>query len=161
MQGHELRAEDLRVQRGLKQSKETANLEVAVEGDIMILLDAFAYPELAQEGLAREVLNRIQRLRKRANLVPTDDIQLQYAVLSPTSPDDTDGLKTEEKAATAEVSRLESERLVEEMFEQQKGTFAKAANQGVVKAKDGEGKAIAEEETDIKDIRLLLRLLKI
>ena len=168
VEGHQLSAEDLRVQRGLKQSKETANLEVAVESEVMVLLDSFAYPELAQEGLAREVLNRVQRLRKRAGLVPTDDIRLAYAVLAPLAAMNgvTDGTAATdgEKAANAEASKLEAERQVEEMFEQQAATFVKAVSQGVVKdgAFDAEAKSVvAEEETDVKDVRLLLRLLRV
>ena len=161
--GHDLSAEDLRVQRGLKQSRETANYEVAVEGDVMILLDAFAYPELAQEGLAREVLNRIQRLRKRAGLVPTDDVRLAYSVLPPAAVDGADGASRDEQAANAEVSRLEAERLVEEMFAQQRATFGKAVSHGVAKTKaDAKGeKVIAEEEAEVKDVRLLLKLLEV
>lgn len=159
VQGHGLSAEDLRVKREVKQSAETANLEVAAEGEVMILLDAVAYPELAQEGLAREFLNRIQRLRKRAGLVPTDDIKLAYAVLPPVDVNAIDGAET---AANLEVARLESERVVEEMFQHQASTISKAASKGVINAKAGaDAKAIAEEETEIKDIRLLLRLLKV
>lgn len=156
VEGHELLAEDLRVQRGLIQSPETKNLEVAVEGEVMVLLDSFAYPELAQEGLAREVLNRIQRLRKRAGLVPTDDIKLAYAVLAPAS-----GEESGEKAANAEASRLESERVVEEMFGQRSGDFVKAASKGVVKAGADEGELVAEEEAEVKDVRLLLKLMRV
>ena len=158
--GHELSAEDLRVQRGLKQSKETANFEVAVDGEVMILLDAFAYPELAQEGLAREILNRIQRLRKRAGLVPTDDVKVAYSVLPP-AVDGVDDAGKQEKTANVEVSRLEAERQVEDMFQQQRATFAKAASKGVVKADEGLGDAVAEEEAEVKDIRLLLKLMKV
>ena len=157
VEGHQLSAEDLRVQRGLKASAETANLEVAIDGEVMVLLDAFAYPELAQEGLAREVLNRIQRLRKSAGLVPTDDVKLSYSVLPPLANGST------EEAANAEASRLESERVVEAMFEQQSVTFVKAANHGVVKAdaSGGDATSVAEETAEVKDIRLLLRLLKV
>nr|POE53559.1 isoleucine--trna ligase, cytoplasmic [Quercus suber] len=164
VEGHELGADDLRVQRGVKQSKDTAHFEIASEGDVMTLLDAFAYPELAQEGLAREVLNRVQRLRKRAGLVPTDEIRLSYAVLAPANvPAATEG---DEKAATAEVSRLEHERLVEEMFTQQAATFTKAASEGVHRiqgevAAAASGAVVAEEEAEVKDVRLLLRLLKV
>ena len=167
VEGHELRAEDLRVQRGLKKSKESENLEVAVEGEVMVLLDSFAYPELAQEGLAREVLNRVQRLRKRAGLVPTDDVKLAYTVLPPTSPEGADGaLSGAEKDATKEGVRLESERLVEDMFEKQGATFTKAASKGVEKVGvEGNGKvegdSVAEEETEVRDVRLLLRLMKV
>lgn len=161
VEGHQLSAEDLRVQRGVKQSNDTANLEVAVDGDVMILLDAFAYPELAEEGLAREVVNRVQRLRKRAGLVPTDDVQLAYAVLPPASLDGVDGASKEEKAAATEVPRLEAERQVEQMFDTQAATILKAASKGVVKASEVEDKGVAEEETDVKDVRLLLRLLRV
>ena len=148
----------------MKQSKETANLEVAIDGEIMTLLDSFAYPELAQEGLAREVLNRIQRLRKRAGLVPTDDVKLSYSVLPPAATSNGGAEAGDgEKDAVAEVSRLEGERLVEQMFEQQAATFTKAASRGVMKAAGtGEEKeVVAEEETDVKDVRLLLRLLRV
>lgn len=162
VEGHELIEEDLRVQRSVKKTKETENIEAAIDPEVMVLLDAFAYPELAQEGLAREVLNRIQRLRKRAGLVPTDDVKVAYTVLAPTAVDAVDGaVSNGEKSANAEVSRLEQERLVEEMFEGQKATFAKAASQGVVRdTGDAKTEPVAEEETDVKDIRLLLKLLK-
>ncbi|KAK1810209.1 isoleucine--tRNA ligase [Friedmanniomyces endolithicus] len=171
VEGHELDAEDLRVKKEIKGSKETASMEIAVEGEVMCLLDAFAYPELAQEGLAREVLNRVQRLRKRAGLVPTDDVRVLYKVLSPAAPGANGTAEGAaaiegEKAAGAEVSRLEHERVVEEMFEAQASTFAKAASRGVEKAGEEEkGEAqdgvVAEEETDVKDVRLLLMLLKV
>lgn len=163
VEGHELSAEDLRVQRGLKKSKETENLEVAVEGDVMILLDTFAYPELAQEGLAREVLNRVQRLRKRAGLVPTDDIRLSWAVLPPSENgiDEAAVAKEGEKEADKEVSRLEGERVVEEMFNGQAGSFVKAASLGVEKVGAGAESGVAEEEAEVRDLRLLLRLVKV
>jgi isoleucyl-tRNA synthetase len=161
VEGHELLAEDLRVNRGLKQSPETRNYEPAIEGQVMILLDAFAYPELAQEGLMREVLNRVQRLRKRAGLVPTDDVKLAYTVLAPSA--GAEGEPAQEKsgdeAAAAEGTRLENERVIDEMFTQQAAAFTKAASKGVIK--DDGSPAVAEEETDVKDVRLLLKLLKV
>lgn len=160
IEGKELTTEDLRVQRKVKESAETKNFETGTEGDVLVLLDAFAYPELAQEGLAREVLNRIQRLRKRAGLVPTDDVQVAYRVLAVSSVDGVDGAPKDDKAAVGEASRLEQERQVEEMFTQQSATFAKAASKGITKV-SGEEQALAEEETDVKDIRLLLKLLKV
>ncbi|KAJ1979183.1 isoleucine--tRNA ligase [Dimargaris cristalligena] len=49
--------------------------------EVLILLDTQAYPELAQEGLAREVINRVQKLRKKAGLQPTDSIDMYYEVV--------------------------------------------------------------------------------
>jgi isoleucyl-tRNA synthetase len=161
VEGHELLAEDLRVNRGLKQSEETKNYEPAIDGQVMILLDAFAYPELAQEGLMREVLNRVQRLRKRAGLVPTDDVKLAYAVLAPSTSTDGEAVteKSGDDAAAAEGIRLENERVIEEMFAQRADAFTKAASAGVIK--DDGSPAVLEEETDVKDVRLLLKLLKV
>lgn len=47
--------------------------------DVVILLDCLRRPELEQEGTAREVVNRVQRLRKKAGLVATDDIDVFYS----------------------------------------------------------------------------------
>ncbi|KAI7209534.1 isoleucyl-tRNA synthetase [Hortaea werneckii] len=161
VEGHQLSSEDLRVQRKLKESKETANLEVAVEGEVLVLLDSYAYPELAQEGLAREVLNRVQRLRKKAGLVPTDDVKLAYSVLPPTVA--ANGAATDgEKDANSEVSRLEAERQIEDMFANQAAAFTKAASKGVQKEVSPESSGvIAEEEAEVKELRLMLRLMRV
>lgn len=49
---------------------------------MIVLLDAAPHPELVDEGVAREMINRIQRLRKKAGLVPTDDVHMRYRVLA-------------------------------------------------------------------------------
>ena len=41
--------------------------------------------ELLDEGIAREVVNCIQKLRKKAGLVPVDDVQVYYKVTPATS----------------------------------------------------------------------------
>jgi isoleucyl-tRNA synthetase len=94
-------------------------------------------------------------------LVPTDDVKLAYSVLSPLAVDGVDGAGKEEKAANTEVARLEAERQVEQMFAQQAPTITKAASQGVVKARESDKDVVAEEETEVKDVRLLLRLLRV
>jgi isoleucyl-tRNA synthetase len=50
--------------------------EVAGEGGITVALDISLTEELRQEGLAREMVNRIQNLRKDSGLEVTDRIQL-------------------------------------------------------------------------------------
>ncbi|CAO3627490.1 unnamed protein product [Cunninghamella echinulata] len=52
--------------------------ETNTDRDALVLLDVKSYPELEQEGLAREVINRVQRLRKKVGLLPTDDIHMYY-----------------------------------------------------------------------------------
>lgn len=52
--------------------------EANSDRESLILLDVKLYPELEEEGVAREIINRVQRLRKKANLLPTDDINMYY-----------------------------------------------------------------------------------
>jgi len=73
------------VKRGLPGDEASKGMETNIDNDVLIILDANLYPELAREGLAREIVNLVQRLRK-AGLVPTDDVKMEYRVLS--DPDD-------------------------------------------------------------------------
>lgn len=52
---------------------------VASEGRITVALDTTISPELRNEGLAREVVNRIQNIRKDLGLDVTDIIRLEVA----------------------------------------------------------------------------------
>ena len=54
------------------------NYEADGQGEILVLLHTQPDAELEKEGLAREVVNRVQKLRKKANLVPTDPINVYY-----------------------------------------------------------------------------------
>lgn len=78
----ELGEEDLIVKRGLKEDAASKTLETNTDDDVLTILDTAMDPELAREGIAREVVNRVQQLRKKANLVPTDDVKMEYLVLS-------------------------------------------------------------------------------
>ncbi|MGC9469638.1 MAG: isoleucine--tRNA ligase [Anaerolineae bacterium] len=51
---------------------------VAGEGGLVVALDTTLTPELEQEGLAREVIRRVQELRKQADFELTDRIQVTY-----------------------------------------------------------------------------------
>ena len=51
-------------------------LAVASEADLVVALDTNLTPELVSEGLARELVNRIQNLRKDTSLEVTDRIHL-------------------------------------------------------------------------------------
>ena len=42
--------------------------------DVLVILDTAMDQSLEREGMAREIVNRIQRLRKKGGLIPTDDI---------------------------------------------------------------------------------------
>ncbi|KAI9276036.1 isoleucyl-tRNA synthetase [Sporodiniella umbellata] len=59
--------------------------ESNTDKDTLVLMDVKLYPELEEEGTAREIINRVQRLRKKANLLPTDDISVYYRLASEAS----------------------------------------------------------------------------
>ncbi|CEG79060.1 Putative Isoleucyl-tRNA synthetase [Rhizopus microsporus] len=69
--------EDLNVIRYFEASGGTL-YEANTDKDTLILMDVKLYPELEEEGIAREIINRVQRLRKKANLLPTDEISVYY-----------------------------------------------------------------------------------
>jgi isoleucyl-tRNA synthetase len=52
---------------------------VQEEGGYVAAIDATVTPELRREGIARELVNRIQRLRKEARFAVSDRIRLQIA----------------------------------------------------------------------------------
>jgi isoleucyl-tRNA synthetase len=48
--------------------------------EVLVILDTQLDEGLVQEGLAREVINRVQRLRKKAALEATDDVIYHYQI---------------------------------------------------------------------------------
>ena len=64
--------------------------KVATDGELTVALDVTITPELAKEGLARELVNRIQNLRKEQGFEVTDRIRVRLQ-----------GSDTVEAAATA------------------------------------------------------------
>lgn len=146
--GIQLEEGDLIVKRGLKED-ESRSLETNTDDDVLTILDTELYPDLAREGIAREVINRVQQLRKRAKLVPTDDVKMEYKVLS-----------DPEKIG------------IEEVFESHGKTFEKVLRrpldkhvvttfEGKIGSDDDVEKIIAEEKQEVHKAIFLLRLVKI
>jgi len=50
------------------------NFEAHSDNEVLVLLDMTPNEELLEEGLAREVINRVQKLKKKAQLIPTDPV---------------------------------------------------------------------------------------
>lgn len=63
---------DFRVPAGLTGDEVDAN----GDGEVLAVLDLRVDEELIEAGLAREVVNRFQRLRKKAGLTVTDVVEL-------------------------------------------------------------------------------------
>ncbi|XP_029178290.1 isoleucine--tRNA ligase, cytoplasmic [Nylanderia fulva] len=86
VQGHTLEEQDLRLMYNFSDpaaqelSKQGVQYEAHSEGGLLILLDITYDEELHNEGIAREVINRVQKLRKRTRLVPTDAAFVYYKI---------------------------------------------------------------------------------
>ena len=74
----ELNGEAVEVTRDMVDVKITAKegFAVAMENNIFTILDTTITPELAQEGLARELVSKVQQLRKQNNYEMMDNIRI-------------------------------------------------------------------------------------
>jgi isoleucyl-tRNA synthetase len=93
--GIELEKDDLTIIRAIGDSPaatsgsaEGPQLEPAFSNDVIVLLDCAPHPELLNDGLARDIISRVQQMRKKAGLQVTDDVHMQYEVVS--NPDGTE-----------------------------------------------------------------------
>ncbi|CAM4845574.1 unnamed protein product, partial [Rotaria magnacalcarata] len=64
---------------------EQIQYETTAEQGFVVLLDYIADTSLKDEGLIHEITSRVQKLRKEAKLIPTDDITIYYSVEPQTS----------------------------------------------------------------------------
>ncbi len=74
VEGVRLTAEDIVVTR-----EPRPGMVVATEGPLSVVLDTELGPELVHEGIAREIVNRVQGLRRDMGLDVTDRIALRWA----------------------------------------------------------------------------------
>ncbi|XP_076628378.1 isoleucyl-tRNA synthetase isoform X2 [Colletes latitarsis] len=83
VQGHKLEKQDLRLMfsfTGPAAEQLSKQYEAHSEGNVLILLDVTPDESMHNEGIAREVINRIQKLRKKAQLVPSDEAIAYYEI---------------------------------------------------------------------------------
>lgn len=139
---------DLVVKRGLKDDESSKNLETNTDDDVLTILDAEIYPELADEGLAREIINRVQRLRKKAGLQPTDDVKMEYKVLS--DPENI-GLESAFTGQSQVIEKALRRPIDHHVITEVEGKIPDKAEEGI----------ILEEEQEIQKATFLLRLLKL
>ena len=146
--GIKLEDGDLVVKRGLKDDDSSKYLETNTDDDVLTILDAELYPDLADEGLAREIINRVQRARKTAGLQPTDDIKMEYKVLS--DPDNI-GLANAFTSQAHMIAKALRRPLDHHVITADDGRIPDKAEEGI----------ILEEKQEIQKAEFLLRLLKL
>ena len=81
--GHKLEEQDLRLMfsfTGPAAEELSKKYEAHSEGNVLILLDVTPDETMQNEGLARELINRVQKLRKKAKLVPLDEAIVYYKI---------------------------------------------------------------------------------
>lgn len=77
--GIELVEGDLQVQRYIElPAGQETQYATHTDNDVVVRLDIKAYPELTSEWLVREMINRVQKLRKKGGLQATDDVEVYY-----------------------------------------------------------------------------------
>jgi isoleucyl-tRNA synthetase len=77
--GHTLLANDLRISYHFSGEK-SSRYEAHADNDILVLLDVTPDQSMLDEGVAREVVNKIQKLRKKGKLQPSDPVTIVYRV---------------------------------------------------------------------------------
>eukprot|EP00958_Prasinococcus_capsulatus_P004728 scaffold439_cov415-Prasinococcus_capsulatus_cf.AAC.45 len=82
--GHILGAGDIKVVREFRPQEGGGKMDANGDGDVLIVLDLEGDDSLITQGLAREVVNRVQKLRKKANFVQGDPIELYFSLPAPT-----------------------------------------------------------------------------
>ncbi|CAB4263187.1 unnamed protein product [Prunus armeniaca] len=80
LSGHCLKLADIKVVRDFKRPNGTTEKEIDAngDGDVLVILDLRPDESLFEAGIAREIVNRIQKLRKKAALEPTDMVEAYF-----------------------------------------------------------------------------------
>ncbi|KAF9603367.1 hypothetical protein IFM89_035612 [Coptis chinensis] len=78
LSGHCLKLSDIKIVREFKRPDDIAEkqYDAAGDGDVLVVLDLHLDVSLLEEGVAREIVNKIQKLRKKAGLEPTDVVEV-------------------------------------------------------------------------------------
>jgi isoleucyl-tRNA synthetase len=136
--GIQLHSGDLLVNRyvELPSSRYASN----TDNDVVLLLDTEVYADMQEQWLARELINRVQKLRKKADLQATDDVRLLLS-------------------AEGEASRK-----LGDMILSQKDTLLRNLRSLPYSSFDGlsgDRSVILSEEQEIGELHFLLSLMKV
>ncbi|KAH9938927.1 isoleucine-tRNA ligase [Amylocystis lapponica] len=135
--GIELVTGDLTVQRYIELPEQIGGQYAThTDNDVVVRLDVLVHKELQSEWLARELINRIQKLRKRAGLQATDDVDVFYAFEEGTGPEILEAMHGYEEVILRTVRSVPTD---------------------VAKRKVTQ-KVLIEEEQEVADVKFVLSL---
>eukprot|EP00271_Cylindrocystis_brebissonii_P013098 TRINITY_DN3268_c0_g1_i2.p1 TRINITY_DN3268_c0_g1~~TRINITY_DN3268_c0_g1_i2.p1 ORF type:complete len:1233 (+),score=293.29 TRINITY_DN3268_c0_g1_i2:403-4101(+) len=92
IEGHQLGPGDIKIMRHFTPPAgvDASTLDAAGDGDVLVVLDLQADEGLIDAGTARELVNRVQKLRKKVGLDPSDAVEV-YAEELRSAPEPSDG----------------------------------------------------------------------
>ncbi|KAL9169223.1 hypothetical protein ABFS82_04G067000 [Erythranthe guttata] len=96
---HALKVSDVKITREFKPpgNVKVEDMDAKGDGDVLVVLDLRVDESLYEAGVAREIVNRIQKMRKKAALEPTDLVEVFFKSL------DGEETKTREMLEAQEV----------------------------------------------------------
>lgn len=80
--GNRIELDEIRVTFCLDGQNASSKYEAHSDNDVLVLMDLMPTDDLMEEGVAREIITRVQKLKKKAQLVPTDSVIVLYEVNS-------------------------------------------------------------------------------
>lgn len=128
---------DLQIIRVLDESLTKMGHVANSDNNVLVILDTTVYEDLKTEGTAREFVNRVQRYRKKLGLKVTDEVQVEYKVL------------TDTEKELAQALKLNNE------------LITKSLRRSVREYTDPVAEVLGEEEQAIGEISFMLRLLNL
>ncbi|KAL8055602.1 hypothetical protein ABFX02_04G067200 [Erythranthe guttata] len=80
---HALKVSDVKITREFKPpgNVKVEDMDAKGDGDVLVVLDLRVDESLYEAGVAREIVNRIQKMRKKAALEPTDLVEVFFKSL--------------------------------------------------------------------------------
>lgn len=81
---HRIELEEVRVIYAMDENTDS-KYEAHSDNDVLVLMDLTPTEELLFEGVAREIINRIQKLKKKSQLIPTDPVIVYHEISDTTS----------------------------------------------------------------------------
>ncbi|CAI5480895.1 unnamed protein product [Closterium sp. Yama58-4] len=108
--GHTLAASDIKVVRDFKapEGSVAGDMDAAGDGEVLVVLDLRADTDLLDAGTAREVVNRVQKLRKRAGLEPSDAVEA-FIHVHEGGEDGKEGAESAEESALQRILAAQAE----------------------------------------------------
>jgi isoleucyl-tRNA synthetase len=108
------------------------------DNDVVVRLDILVHPELVGEWLARELTNRVQKLRKKAGLQATDDVHVFYRFEEGSGKEIVDAIGAYSDMIRKTVGNVPSD----------------------VSSRAAGSELLIEEEQEVSDVKFLLYLVK-